>query len=100
MCPAEALASESPDSAASDAGAAGEPANEKDAFDMAREEWDGGDQRRTFRAPESPKVTVLITYILGVPKVLYPGRIPSPVAPTAASSAPPRRCKLAAELAG
>ena len=35
MCPAAALASESPDSAASDAGAAGEPANENEAFDMA-----------------------------------------------------------------
>ena len=42
MCPAEALASESPDSAASDAGAAGEPANEKDAFDMATRS--GGDE--------------------------------------------------------
>ena len=63
MCPAAALASESPDSAASDAGAAGEPANEKDAFDMAREEWDDEAINAEPRSSGSPKVTVLITYI-------------------------------------
>ena len=63
MWPAAALASESPDSAASDAGAAGEPANEKDAFDMAREEWDVEAINAEPRSSGSPKVTVLITYI-------------------------------------